>query len=147
MTLSERIVEDLKTAMKAKDGVRTSCLRLLKTSLKNLQVEKGRPLTDEDVLSAISSMIRKDRDAVAEYRKAGRDDLAAKEEAEIHILYDYLPKQLSPEEIEAALREIITEVSASSPKDLGRVMKEAMARMAGQAQGKEINQIARRLLA
>ncbi len=147
MTLSEKIDEDLKTAMKAKDGVRTSCLRLLKTSLKNLQVEKRRPLTDEEVFSAISSMIRKGRDAAAEYRNAGRDDLAAKEEAEIHILYDYLPKQLSPEEIEATLRQIITQLSASGPKDLGKVMKEAMARMAGQAQGKEVNQIARRLLA
>jgi uncharacterized protein YqeY len=145
MTLNQKIAEDLKEAMKAKDKVRVSCLRMLKTSLKNLQVDKGRELKDEEILAAISSLVRKSKEAVAEFSKGGREDLALKEEQEMKILYEYMPQQLTPEQIEKTLREIIEEISASS-KDLGKVMKVAMARMAGQAQGKEVNEIARKLL-
>ena len=145
MSLNQKIVEDLKAAMKAKDAARVSCLRMLKTSLKNLQVDKVRELTDEEIHAAISSSVRKSKEAAEEFRKGGREDLAIKEEHEIKILHDYLPQQLTPEEIEKTLREIIEEISASS-KDLGKVMKAAMARMAGQAQGKEVNEIARKLL-
>jgi len=145
MTLNKKIAEDLKGAMKAKDAARVSCLRMLKTSLKNIQVDKGRELTDEEIQTIISSSVRKSKEAAEEFRKGGREDLALKEEQEIKILYDYLPQQLTPEEIEKTLREIIDDLSASS-KDLGKVMKAAMAKMAGQAQGKEVNEIARRLL-
>ncbi len=145
MSLNQKIGEDLKTAMKARDEARVSCLRMLKTTLKNLQVDKGRDLADEEIQTAISSSVRKSKEAAEEFRKGDREDLALKEEQEIKILYDYLPQQLTPEEIEKTLREIIKEISASS-KDLGRVMKAAMAGMAGQAQGKEVNEIARKLL-
>ena len=132
--------------MKARDEMRLSCLRLLKTSIKHKQVEKGEELKDEDIEAIISSAIRKGQEAAQEFNKGNREDLAAKEEAEIKILYDYLPKQLDSVEIEKIIKEIITELSIDSPKDLGKVMKAAMARMAGKAQGKEVNEIARRLL-
>jgi uncharacterized protein YqeY len=146
MPLEDKIIEDLKRAMKRRDELRISCLRMLKTSLKNRQVEIGRGLKDEDVQAIISSLVKKGKDAAEEFQKGGRDDLALKEEKEVEIYYEYLPRQLSPEEIEKTLREIISELSAAGPKDLGKVMKAAMARMAGQAQGKEVNEIARKLL-
>ncbi|MFO7986493.1 MAG: GatB/YqeY domain-containing protein [Desulfatiglandaceae bacterium] len=147
MSLHEKIGQDVKRAMKARDDIRVSALRMLRSAIKNLQVEKGRELTDDEIQSVISSHIRKGNEAAGEFRAGGREDLAQKEEDEIAIYYDYLPKQLSPEAIEAALREIITELSAQGPKDMGRVMKTAMERMAGQAQGKEVSKIAGRLLA
>lgn len=146
MELEEKITHDLKAALKAKDELKVSCLRMLKTSLKNLQVEKRRGLKEEEVQAVIASHVKKAKEAAEEFRKGGRQDLAEKEGQEAQILLTYLPRQLGPEEIEAILKEIIQELSASGPKDLGRVMKAAMARMAGQAQGKEVNEIARRLL-
>ena len=146
MPISQKIIEDLKQAMKAKDAFRVSCLRMLKAALKNKQVEKGRDLEDEEVQGVISSLIRKGQEAAKEFKAAKRSDLAAKEESEIKIFYDYLPEQLTPADIEKILREIISESSATGMKDLGKVMKAAMAQMAGKAQGKEVNEIARKLL-
>ncbi|MBW1733621.1 MAG: GatB/YqeY domain-containing protein [Deltaproteobacteria bacterium] len=146
MSLKQRIAEDLKQAMKTKDTLRLSCLRMVRTSSKNQEVEKGRELTDEEVQSLVSSMIRKGKEAAGEFRKGGREDLALKEEQEIQILYQYLPQQLTPEKIEETVREVMAEVSAEGPRDMGKVMKAAMARMAGKAQGKEVSEIARRLL-
>ncbi len=146
MSFNDRITEDLKNAIKGRNPVRTSCLRMLKASLKNKQIEKGRELTDEETQAIISSLIRKGKEAIEEFRNGGREDLASKEEEEVRIFYDYLPQQLSQEEIEKTIREIIAELSAASQKDLGKIMKLAMARMAGKAQGKEVNEIARKLL-
>lgn len=146
MTLEEQIHEDLKNAMKSKDESRLSCLRMLKASIKNKQVEKMSKLQDEDVCSIISSLIRKGMDSAKEFRDGGREDLAVKEEKEIEILYRYLPKQLTHEEIEGILRDTISELSAEGPKDLGKVMKAAMGRMADRAQGKEVSDIAKKLL-
>ncbi len=146
MSLNQRIIDDLKTAMKAKDSERLSCIRMLKTALKNLEVEKGRELNDEEIQVVISSSVRKSKEAAEEFRKGDREDLALKEEREITFLLEYMPQQLSSEEIEKTLREIIDELSAKSPKDLGMVMKAAMVKMAGQAQGKAVNEIARNLL-
>jgi uncharacterized protein YqeY len=146
MSLKEKINEDFKDALKSKEALRVSCLRMLKSSLKNMEVEKGRRLKDEEIQAIISSLIRKGNEAVQEFKKGGRDDLVGKEEQEIKILYGYLPQQLSPKDIEKVLKEIISELDVTDPKDLGKVMKVAMARMTGQAQGKEVNEIARRLL-
>jgi uncharacterized protein YqeY len=146
MPIEEKITNDLKAAMKAKDEMRLSCLRLLKTSIKHKQVEKGEELKDEDIEAIISTAIRKGKEAAQEFNKGNREDLAAKEEAEIKILYDYMPKQLDSVEIEKIIKEIITELSIDSPTDLGKVMKAAMVRLSGKAQGKEVNEIARRLL-
>jgi uncharacterized protein YqeY len=146
MSLSEKISEDLKNAIKAKDGLRLSCLRMLKASVKNKQVEKGRELEDVEIETVISSLVRKAKEAQKEFRRGDREDLALKEEQEAKIFHEYLPQQLSSEEIEKTLQEIISELSAKDPKDLGKVMKAAMARMAGQAEGKAVNEIARKLL-
>ncbi|MGD9075926.1 MAG: GatB/YqeY domain-containing protein [Desulfobacteraceae bacterium] len=146
MSISQKIIEDLKGAMKAKDTSRVSCLRMLKTALKNKQVEKGRDLEDQEVQGVISSLIRKGQEAAKEFRGGNRPDLAAKEEDEINIFYEYLPEQLTPADIEKTLKEIISESSATGLKDLGKVMKAAMDQMAGKAQGKEVNEIARKLL-
>ena len=132
--------------MKQQDRLRLSCLRMLKTSLKNREVEIGRELNDEEIRSQISSLVRKGKDAIKGFKEGGREDLARKEEQELEIFYEYLPKQLATEEIETILQEVISELSAESPRDLGKVMKAAMARMAGKAQGKEVNEIARKLL-
>ena len=146
MTLEEQINEDLKNSMKAKDESRLSCLRFLKAALKNRQVEKMAKLEDDDVRTVISSLIRRATDSVKEFRDGGREDLAAKEEKEIAILSAYMPKQLSTGEIEGIVAGTISELSAQGPKDLGRVMKAAMVKMAGKAQGKEVNDIVKRLL-
>jgi uncharacterized protein YqeY len=146
MTLVQRVAEDLKSAMKAKDEFRTSSLRMLKTSLKNAQVEKMHELTDEEAQSVVASLVRKGQEAAAEFRKGNREDIALKEEGEIRIYYEYLPQQLSPAEIEKAIREIIGDLAATGVKDVGKVMKAAMQRLAGRVQGKEVNEIARRLL-
>jgi uncharacterized protein YqeY len=146
MTLADKISENLKEAMKAKDGLRVSCLRMLKASLKNKQVEKGHALNDDEIRIVISSLIRKGQEAALEFRKGNREDLALKEDEEVRLFYSYLPEQLTPTEIEDALREIMTELSAENLKDLGRVMKVAMARMADRAQGTQVSEIAKRLL-
>jgi len=147
MSFDEKIVEDLKKAMKAKDALRLSCLRMLKTALKNLQVDKQRKLRDEEIQGVISSLIKKGKESATEFRNAGREELALKEETEVAIFYGYMPRQLTPEDMENTLREIISELSAEKLSDLGKVMKVAMPRMAGKAQGKEVNEIAKRLLA
>jgi uncharacterized protein len=146
MTLEDQINEDLKNSMKSKDEARLSCLRFLKSNLKNKQVEKMGKLQDEEIHGVISSLIRRSMESIKEFKQGGREDLAAKEEHEIEILYGYLPKQLSPEDVEKIIRETISELSAEGPKDLGRVMKAAMNRLSGKAQGKEVNEIAKRLL-
>lgn len=146
MALQDRISEDQKIAMKAKDTVRLSILRMLRTQLKNEQVEKRRDLNEDEVLSNISSMIRKNKEAAEEFRAAGREDLCLKEEKEAEILYEYLPKQLHRDEIEQVLSEIISDLSLSGPRDMGKIMKPAMEKMAGRAEGKIVSEIAGKLL-
>jgi len=144
--LVDKIAQDLKQALKAKDEARLSCLRVLKAAVTNEQGRRTEPLKEEDIQSVIQSLIRKGQEAAVEFRKGHREDMAAKEEGEVKILSGYLPQQLAPAEIESVLKEIIAEVSASGPKDLGKVMKAAMGRLAGKVQGKEVNEIAKKLL-
>ncbi|RLB17064.1 MAG: GatB/YqeY domain-containing protein [Deltaproteobacteria bacterium] len=146
MSLEKKIGNDLKDAMRAKDSFRLSCLRMLKSSIKNKQVEIGRELKDEEIQKVISSLVRKSKEAAGEFRAGGREDLATKEEAEAKLLYGYLPEQLTHDKMEEIVREVISELGAEDLKDLGRVMKAAMARMAGRAEGKEVNQIVRQIL-
>ena len=146
MSLSHRITDELKKAIKAKDKVRISCMRMLKADLKNRQIEKGSDLEDREIESLVSSLIRKGQEAAKEFRGGGRSDLAEKEEEEISIFYEFLPEQLDSADIEKKIKEIISELSATGPEDLGKVMKAAMEQMAGKVQGKEVNEIARKLL-
>jgi uncharacterized protein YqeY len=144
--LVEKIAHDLTDAIKAKDEHRLSCLRVLKAAVTNEQGRRTQPLEEEDVQAVIQSLIRRGQEAAVEFRKGHREDMAAKEEGEVKMLSGYLPQQLAPAEIEKALKEIIAEVSASGPKDMGKVMKAAMGRLSGKVQGKEVNEIAKRLL-
>jgi uncharacterized protein YqeY len=146
MSLVEKIAQDLKGSMKVKDDVRLSCLRMVKTALKNEQVSRGHELNDEEAQAVLMTMIRKGQDAAKEFRAGNRESLALKEDREVEILYEYLPKQLGSDEVERILKDVIDELSAQGPKDLGKVMKAVMPRIAGRAQGKEVNDIARRLL-
>jgi uncharacterized protein YqeY len=146
MTTLQNINKDLGMAMKSKDEVRVSSLRMMKSELKNKQVEKGHDLSEEEIQSVITSLIRKGRDAAVQFREGHREDLALREEKEIEIFYGYLPRQLDPTEIQQVLEDVISELSPNGLKDLGKVMKVAMIRMAGKAQGKEVNEIAKRLL-
>jgi uncharacterized protein YqeY len=146
MDLTEKINEDLKTSMKAKEELRTSVIRMLKAAVKNKEIEKMEKLADEDILSVISSMIKQRRDSVEQYTKAGREDLAGKEEAEIKILRGYLPEQLSEEDVVKIVKEAIAECSAASAADMGKVMKIVMPKLKGRADGKLVNQKVKELL-
>ena len=131
MTLKEKIVADLTEAMKAKEADRVSTLRMVKANLMNRQIEKGGELTDEEVTKALQSLVKQRRDSIEQYETAGRPELAAKEAAEISHIEAYLPKSASPEEIEQAVAEAVAESGATSMKDMGSVMKAAMAKLQG----------------
>ena len=148
MTLNDKIGADLTTAMKAKDAPRLSALRMLKAAVTNKgMVEKGRDLEDAEVLQVVASLVKQRRDSIEQFAKAGRTDLVDKETAEIAILEHYLPPAVSAEEIEAAVDAAIAETGASSAKDMGKVMKTVMPKLAGKnADGKAVNDAVRRKL-
>lgn len=146
MQLSERIPEDLKNAMKSRDQLVVSCLRMLITAIKNKRVEKGQDLDDNEIQSLISSQIRKGQEAAKEFKKGGRDDLAEKEKKEVNILFAYLPEQLSDDELEDILKKIISENSLTGIRDMGTLMKKAMAEIKGKAQGSKVSETAKKLL-
>jgi uncharacterized protein YqeY len=147
MTLSEQVNADITAAMKAKDAGRLSALRMLKAAIMNKGIEKGRDLEDGEVLQVVASLVKQRRDSVDQFSKAGRDDLVAKETAEIGILEHYLPPAVAPEVIEAAVAEAIAETGATSAKDMGKVMKAVMPKLAGKnADGKAVNEAVRRKL-
>lgn len=146
MSLQEEIDAAFKAALKGQDAIKLAALRMLRTALKNRAVELRRPLTEAEILAVINSQVKQRREASAEYRRGGRPDLAEKEEEELQFLLSFLPAQLSPAELETELRAIIAEVGATGPGDVGRVMKLAMTRLAGRADGKVVNDLVRRLL-
>ncbi|MFN2115461.1 MAG: GatB/YqeY domain-containing protein [Anaerolineae bacterium] len=147
MTLEQRIDDDYVTALRAGDDGRKATLRLLRAELKNATIANGGPLDDEAVTRLLAQQAKQRRDSAAQYGAAGRDDLVANEMAELAVIEDYLPRQLAPEEIEEAARRLIDEVGATGPADTGRVMGPLMAQLAGQADGKQVSEIVRRLLA
>src|SRR5215210_7135419 len=133
MSLKERIVADLTSAMKAKDAARTSTLRMVKASFMNREIEKGSALEDEELTKALQSLLKQRRDSIEQYEKAGRQELADKERAEIDVIEAYLPQAASREEIELAVSEAISETGASSMREMGAVMKAAQARLVGRS--------------
>ena len=144
MTLQEKIISDLTEAMKAKDAGRLSTLRMVKANLMNRKIEKGGELTDEEVTKALQSLVKQRRDSIEQYQNAGRTELAEKEAAEISHIDVYLPQAATSEEIGAAVDAAIVETGASSMKDMGTVMKAAMAKLAGKsADGKAVNEAVR----
>lgn len=147
MSLKEQIVSDLTAALKARDPGELSTLRMVKANLTNRQIEKGGELTDDEVTKALQSLVKQRRDSIEQYEKAGRTDLAEKEAAEIAVIEKYLPQAASDSEIRAAVDAAVAETGATSMKDIGRVMKAAMTKLAGKmADGKAVNEAARNRL-
>lgn len=141
MSLVEQVDKDLVAAMKAKEELRLSVLRMMKTALKLKQTETGKALDDAQAVAVFRTLVKQRHDSVEAFRKGGRDELADKEAAEIRILEAYLPAAASEEEIDAAVTAAIAETGAAGPKDIGKVMKAAMARLAGKnAEGKRVNE-------
>jgi uncharacterized protein len=147
MGMNEKIAADITAAMKAKDAARLSALRMLKAAVMNKGVEKNRDLDDAEVLQVVASLVKQRKDSVEQFEKAGRTDLVAKETGEIAILQEYLPPPAGVEEIEAAVAAAIAETGATSAKDMGKVMKAVMPKLAGKnADGKAVNEAVRRTL-
>ena len=144
MSLKERIVKDMTAAMKSKEAARLSTLRMVKAAVQNREIEKGGPLTDEEMAKLLQSLVKQRRDSVEQYEKAGRAELAEKERAEIAVIEEYLPRAATREEIERAVSEAVAETGATSMKEMGAVMKAAMARLAGRnADGRTVNEVVR----
>lgn len=134
-------------AMRKRDQIRLGALRMLKAALRNREIERARPLEDGEVRQVVSSLIKQRKDSIEQFIKGGRQDLAEKETAEIRVLEAYLPPAADPAAIERAVAEAIAETGAASPKDMGRVMKAAMAKLAGQSvDGRTVNELVRKKL-
>ena len=147
MRLSDTISGDVTAAMKGREPVRLSALRMLKAAIMNKGVEKGRDLEDAEVLQVVSSLVKQRRDSIEQFSKAGRTDLVDKETAEIAVLEQYLPPAASAADIDAAVAGAIADTGATSPRDMGKVMKAVMARLAGvSADGKAVSEAVRRTL-
>ena len=147
MTLFERIGQDITAAMRAKDQARLAPLRMAKAALMNREVEKGRTLEDAEAEQVIGSLIKQRRDSIEQFTKGGRQELAAREAAEIGVLEAYLPPPVDAGQIETAVDQAVAETGATSVKDLGRVMKAVMGRLAGlTVDGKVVNELVRRKL-
>jgi hypothetical protein len=147
MTLAERIGKDMTDAMKARDQARLSALRMLKAAMMNAEVSKGRTLDEADAQQVLASQIKQRRDSIEQFTAGGRQELAAKERAELAILEVYAPPALSADELGQAVEAAIRETGATGAKDMGRVMKAVMAALAGRAaDGKAINELVRKRL-
>ncbi|MBN1559271.1 GatB/YqeY domain-containing protein [candidate division KSB1 bacterium] len=147
MGLFDRLTEDMKSALKAGEKDRLSTIRLLRGYIKNESIEKRRELTDAEEIAVLVSAAKKRKESIEAYAHAGRDDLVAKESAELAVIQSYLPQPLSPEEIENIVTAAIAQVNAKSVHDLGKVMTIAIQMAAGRADGREINAIVRKKLA
>ena len=147
MALREKLDEDLKSAMRAKDSLRMNTVRALKSAVKYREIELMRPLDDAGILGVMASEIKRRRDSVEQYRAGTRIDLADKEEAEIKIFMEFLPQQLTPEEVEAKVAEVIARVGAKGPKDMGTVMKALLPDVQGRADGKVVSELVKQRLA
>jgi uncharacterized protein YqeY len=148
MAFIDRISEDLTAAMRSRDQLKLGALRMLKAALMNRQVERGRALDDAESLQVVASLIKQRRDSFEQFDKAGRKDLADKEQAEIAVLDAYLPPAMDAAELERLVDEAIRETGAASPKDMGKAMKAAMLKIAGaQVDGKAVSELVKRKLA
>ena len=147
MALKDQLDADLKSAMKDKDQLKLSTVRMLKSAVKYREIELMKPLDDTGVQVVIASEVKRRRDSVEQYRQGGREDLASKEEAEIVILQGYLPTQLGPEELGKLVEAAIARVGAQGPKDMGKVMKELQPEVQGRAEGKAVSDLVKQRLA
>lgn len=141
--LRDRVAEDMRAAMKARDPVRVSTLRMLMSAIKNAEVERGRELTDDEVVEVASREAKRRKESIEAFEKGARADLVANEQAELAVLEEYLPDQLSDEDLAGLVDEAIAEAGAAGPKDMGRVMKAVMPKVAGRADGARVSALVR----
>lgn len=146
MDLKERLAADLRDALRAGDAVRKVTIRGASAAIRNAEIAAGRAYQDSDVLGVLQREVKQRRDSIEEFGKAGRPDLVAKESAELAVLQTYLPEQLTRAEIEAEARAVIAETGASGPRDKGKVMPVLVKRLAGRAEGREVNAVVSALL-
>jgi uncharacterized protein len=146
MSLLEKLTEDMKQAMKNKEKLKLSVIRMVKSSLKNEEINQGKELSEDQVLALVNRELKQRRDSLQEFEKAGRDDLAETARQEVEILLAYLPKQLDETEIRVLVQSTIEKVGATSKKDLGKVMGALMPQVRGKADGTLVNQIVQELL-
>ncbi|QAY66307.1 GatB/YqeY domain-containing protein [Paenibacillus protaetiae] len=146
MNLSERLNDDMKQAMKNQDKFKLTTIRMVRASIKNLEIDLKRPLDDNEVLDIVSREIKQRKDSLQEFEKAGREDLATALRAEIDIISQYLPAQLTEEEIKAIVTQTIQELGASSKAEMGKVMGALLPKVKGRADGKLVNQLVQQFL-
>lgn len=146
MSILEQLAQDIKEAMKQKDSLRLSVVRMLKSSLKNEEIERGKALSEQEEISVLSRELKMRLDSLREFEQAGREDLAEKVRQEVAIVKTYLPEELSEEELRKMILEVIQEVGATSKKEMGKVMSQLMPKVAGRADGKKVNQLVQELL-
>ena len=146
MELKAQLTEDLKSALRSGDKLRTSVIRLLTALIKNREVEKRGTLTDAEVIQAVSASCKQRQEAIEQYRQGGRQDLVDKEAAELAILQTYLPTALSPDELQALVQEAIRDSQAASPREMGKVMALLMPKVTGRADGKVVSTLVREML-
>ena len=146
MSLKEKLNEDLKQAMRDNEVVKRDSIRAINTMIKQIEVDERRVLDDAEVIKLVQRGIKQREEAISQYSAASRDDLVQKEQEQVDVFMLYLPKQLSDEELENGMKEIISEVGATSLKDMGKVMGAASKKFAGVADGKRINEMVKKLL-
>ena len=147
MTIQEKIQVQIADAMRNKEQLRLSVLRMMKTAVTHKEIEKMKPLDESEVIAVLNTLVKQRKDSVEQFRKGGREELAQKEEAEIKIIEDYLPAAATEDDIRAAIDGAVAEIGATSMKDMGKVMKAALARLAGKsADGARISQIVKEKL-
>jgi hypothetical protein len=144
--LKAQLADDLKSALRSGDKLRTSVIRLLTALIKNREVEKRGPLTDAELMQALSASCKQRQEAIEQFRQGHRQDLVDKETAELHILQAYLPAALGPEELQALVQEAIRESQAASPREMGKVMALLMPKVTGRADGKVVSGLVREML-
>ena len=145
MSLANKLMEDFKTSMRNKDTIRKNTITMVRAAIKQIEVDTRKDVTDDDILDIISKQVKEKRFAIEEFKKGSRDDLVQLTEAEIEILLDYLPKQLSEEEVEQIVKETINEINATSMKDIGLIMKAVMPKVKGRTDGNIVNKVVKKV--
>lgn len=145
MSLKEALMEDMKNSMKNKDTIKKNTITMVRAAIKQREVDERIELSDGDVLDIISKQVKEKRAAIEEFKRGNRQDLVDLTNSEIDILLEYLPKQLSEEEVEAIVKEVIDEVNATSMKDIGMIMKTVMPRVKGRTDGNIVNKVVRKI--
>jgi len=146
MSLKQTLKDDLKTAMREKNIVKRDSIRAINTMIKQIEVDERKELDDSEVLKLVQKGIKQREEAVIQYKEASRDDLVQKEQEQIDVFKEYMPKQLSDEELESGMKELIAELGATSMKEMGKIMGQASKKFAGIADGKRINEMTKKLL-